>query len=113
MHPLCTGSPGAPSDGDVAVTHVDSSARPQLVGVASPVYWEVIEAFRRLTGIPAVVNTSFNIAGEPIVCSERDAVNTFVQAEGIEVLVLGDLVVTRGEPKGVAGTSAAVAPGNE
>lgn len=98
-----------------AVTHVDGSARPQLVERrANPVYWELIEAFRRLTGIPAVVNTSFNTSGEPIVCSERDAVRTFVRAEGIEVLVLGDLVVTRGEHEGVAGTSlAAVAPGDE
>ena len=97
-----------------AVTHVDGSARPQLLERrANPVYWELIEAFRRLTGIPAVVNTSFNTTGEPIVCSERDAVNTFVQAKGLEVLVLGDLVVTRGEHEGVAGTSAAVAPGDE
>jgi carbamoyltransferase len=81
-----------------AVTHADGSARPHRVErAANPTYWEVIDAFRRLTGIPAVVNTSFNVAGEPIVCTARDAVSTFVRADGIDVLVLGDLVVERGD----------------
>jgi predicted NodU family carbamoyl transferase len=84
-----------------AVTHVDGSARPQLVErSANPVYWDLIEAFRRLTGIPAVVNTSFNLAGEPIVCTARDAVSTFRGAKGIDLLVLENFLVTRSDEAG-------------
>jgi len=79
-----------------AVTHVDGSARPHAVDRSTnPFYWSLIERFRQLTGVPAVVNTSFNLAGEPIVCSAADAVSTFTRAEGIDLLVLDDLLVTR------------------
>jgi len=81
-----------------AVTHVDGSARPHVVDRASnPTYWSLIDRFRGLTGVPVVVNTSFNLAGEPIVCSAADAVSTFRRAEGLDLLVLGELLVTRGE----------------
>lgn len=80
-----------------AVTHVDGSARPQLVEAATnPGYWRLIEEFRRRTGVPAVVNTSFNLAGEPIVGTAADAVSTFVRAPGVELLVLDDHLVARG-----------------
>ncbi|MGP0051394.1 MAG: carbamoyltransferase [Solirubrobacteraceae bacterium] len=83
-----------------AVTHVDGSARPQLVERdTNPAYWELIDAFRALTAIPALVNTSFNLAGEPIVCSGADAVSTFLRADGIELLVLENFVVTRPEDR--------------
>lgn len=79
-----------------AVTHVDGSARPQSVyRETNPAYWELIEEFRKLTGIPAVVNTSFNLAGEPIVNSAADAVSTFVRAKELDLLVLADSVVVR------------------
>jgi predicted NodU family carbamoyl transferase len=79
-----------------AITHVDGSARPHAVDRSSnPFYWSLIDRFRQLTGVPAVVNTSFNLAGEPIVCSAEDAVSTFVRAEGIDLLVLDELLVTR------------------
>lgn len=81
-----------------ATTHVDGSARPQIVSrAANPAYWMLIERFRQLTGVPAVVNTSFNLAGEPIVSSASDAVSTFVRAKDLDVLVLGDLLVARSE----------------
>lgn len=80
-----------------AVTHVDGSARPHAVDrESSPFYWSLIERFRQLTGVPAVVNTSFNLAGEPIVSSAADAVATFVRANGIDLLVLDEMLVSRG-----------------
>lgn len=81
-----------------AVTHVDGSARPQLVERdTNPGYWTLIDQFRRRTGVPAVVNTSFNLAGEPIVSSAADAVTTFLAAKEIDLLVLDNLLVARSE----------------
>ena len=81
-----------------AVTHVDGSARPQVVDRATnPDYWALIESFRELTGVPAVVNTSFNLAGEPIVHSAADAVSTFVRGEGLDLLVLDGFLAARSE----------------
>jgi predicted NodU family carbamoyl transferase len=81
-----------------AVAHVDGSARPQSVDrTTNPSYWMLIERFRQLTGVPAVINTSFNLAGEPIVLSAEDAIETFVKAEGLDVLILDDLMVVRSE----------------
>jgi predicted NodU family carbamoyl transferase len=80
-----------------AVTHVDGSARPHLVDRrANPGYRATIERFRELTGVPAVVNTSFNLAGEPIVHTPADCVSTFVDS-GLDLLVLGDMLVARTE----------------
>src|SRR6185503_3610869 len=57
-----------------AVTHVDYSARIQTVSrETNPLYWDIIEAFRRRTGCPVIVNTSFNVRGEPIVCTPEDS----------------------------------------
>ncbi|MEU6720221.1 carbamoyltransferase C-terminal domain-containing protein [Nonomuraea sp. NPDC046802] len=81
-----------------AVTHVDGSARPQTVHRATnPAYWALIEQFRQATGVPAVVNTSFNLAGEPIVNSAADAVSTFLRGKELDLLVLGESVVVRSE----------------
>lgn len=81
-----------------ATTHVDGSARPQLVERATnPTYWSAISRFRDLTGVPAVVNTSFNLAGEPIVSSAEDAVSTFLRAKDLDLMVLGQLLVTRSQ----------------
>lgn len=72
-----------------AVVHVDGSARVQTVTQDdNPVMWDVIEQFRLLTGLPVVLNTSFNGADEPIVCSPQDAVRTFL-ACGLDALVIG------------------------
>ena len=87
-----------------AITHVDGSARPQQVEAASnPRYWELIDEFRRRTGVPAVVNTSFNLVDEPIVATADEAVSTFVRADGIDLLVLEDHLVARGHEQMAAG----------
>jgi carbamoyltransferase len=71
------------------VVHVDGTARPQLVAAAdNPSYHRLIAEFMRLTGLPTVVNTSFNIHEEPIVCSPEDAVRAFLKGH-LDLLALG------------------------
>jgi carbamoyltransferase len=78
-----------------AITHVDGSARPQTVDPGrAPRYAALIAAFARRTGCPLLVNTSFNVRGEPIVCSPTDALVTMAESD-IDCLVLEDLVVDR------------------
>jgi carbamoyltransferase len=73
-----------------AVTHVDYSARIQTVHAeTNPRYHALISRFKALTGCPVLVNTSFNVRGEPIVCTPEDAFRCFMGTE-IEVLVVGD-----------------------
>ena len=85
-------SPDAPS-ALPSVTHVDGSARVQTVGRTDhPEFHEIIAAFDALTGCPVVVNTSFNVRGEPIVCTPADAYRCFMGTD-IDVLVLGSHVV--------------------
>lgn len=79
-----------------AVVHVDGTARPQMVNRdVNPRYWNLINEFRKITGIPLVLNTSFNIQ-EPIVCSPQDAINTFRNAN-FDALVLENHLVLREE----------------
>ena len=71
-----------------AVTHIDYSARIQTVRrETNPLYWKIIEAFRRQTGCPVIVNTSFNVRGEPIVCTPEDSYRCFMRTE-MDYLVL-------------------------
>lgn len=71
------------------VVHVDGTARPQLVDrEESPSFWRIIDEYRRRTGLPAIVNTSFNMHEEPIVCSPEDAVRAFRSSE-LDYLALG------------------------
>jgi carbamoyltransferase len=78
-----------------AVTHVDYSARVQTVHKeTNPRYWALIDAFKRRTGCPVVVNTSFNVRGEPIVCTPEDAFRCFMGTD-IEMLVLGNCVLRK------------------
>jgi len=71
------------------VVHVDGTARPQLVSAAdNPSYYRIIRELMRLTGLPTVVNTSFNIHEEPIVCSPEDAVRAFLKGH-LDLLALG------------------------
>ncbi|HSS51934.1 MAG TPA: carbamoyltransferase N-terminal domain-containing protein [Thermoanaerobaculia bacterium] len=78
-----------------AVTHVDGSARPQTVDASvAPRFAALLEAFHRRTGCPVLVNTSFNVRGEPIVASPVDALLCFA-ATGIDALVLEDFVIDR------------------
>ena len=80
-----------------AVTHMDGTDRLQTVDrETNPRFHRLIEAFDRFTGVPVVLNTSFNLQGEPIVCSPRDAVATFL-ASGIDALAMGDFLCL-GEP---------------
>ena len=77
-----------------AVTHVDGTARLQTVEHAcNPKYYDLIEAFYRLTGIPMVLNTSFN-ENEPVVCRPEEALDCFLRTR-MDVLVLGNYWVTR------------------
>jgi len=78
-----------------AVTHVDDSARVQTVRRHdNPMYYDIIRAFYDLTGCPVIVNTSFNVRDEPIVCSLDDAYRCFQKTE-MDVLVLENYVITK------------------
>ena len=78
-----------------AVTHVDYSARIQTVRRdVAPLYWSIIDAFHRKTGCPVVVNTSFNVRGEPIVCSPEDAYRCFMRTE-MDTLLLEDCILDK------------------
>jgi len=78
-----------------AVTHVDYSARIQTVRrETNPLYWDIIEAFRQETGCPVIVNTSFNVRGEPIVCTPEDSYRCFMRTE-MDYLVLETCVLDK------------------
>lgn len=80
------------------VVRVDGTSRAQTVSAeAHPVYYALICCFHELTGAPIVLNTSFNLAGEPIVCSPFDAIRTFFTC-GIGRLVMGKHVITKRGP---------------
>ena len=83
-----------------AVTHVDYSARIQTVRrEENPAYYDLIRAFRDLTGCPVIVNTSFNVRGEPIVCTPEDAYRCFMRTE-MDYLVLENFILDkRQQPK--------------
>jgi carbamoyltransferase len=77
-----------------AVTHIDGSGRLQTVHRhTNPRYWKLIESFRVLTGVPMVLNTSFN-ENEPVVCKPEDALNCFLRTK-MDVLVLGNSLIER------------------
>jgi len=87
----------APRSEIPAVTHVDYSARLQTVHrETNPRFHTLLSAFKRLTGCPVLVNTSFNVRGEPIVCTPEDAFRCFMGTE-IERLVIGNCVLSRAE----------------
>jgi carbamoyltransferase len=76
-----------------AVTHVDSTARVQTVKKDDNIlFWHLIKEFENITGIPMVINTSFNMRGEPIVCTPEDAISCF-RRSGMDYLVLGNYVI--------------------
>ncbi|MGA2431692.1 MAG: carbamoyltransferase C-terminal domain-containing protein, partial [Candidatus Acidiferrum sp.] len=78
-----------------AVTHVDGSARPQTVEKEiNPLYWRLIDEFGKRTGVPVVMNTSFNLRGEAIVNTPTDAVRTFFSS-GMDALVIGSFLVEK------------------
>ena len=78
-----------------AVTHVDGSARPQTVErEVNPLYWRLIDEFGKHTGVPVVMNTSFNLRGEAIVNTPTDAVRTFFSS-GMDALLIGSFLVEK------------------
>jgi carbamoyltransferase len=78
-----------------AIVHVDGSARMQTVHRdVNPLFHDLISGFRALTGVPLVVNTSFNTFDEPIVHRPEDAIRTFLRT-GMDALVIGDRLVER------------------
>jgi carbamoyltransferase len=82
-----------------AVTHIDYSARVQTVHAkTNPRYHALITRFKELTGCPVLVNTSFNVRGEPIVCTPDDAFRCFMGSE-IDFLVVGNCVLKKGDQR--------------
>ncbi len=78
-----------------AITHVDGSARPQTVEKEiNPLYWQLIKAFEQKTGVPVVMNTSFNLRGEAIVCTPAEAIRTFMTS-GMDALFLGSYILEK------------------
>jgi carbamoyltransferase len=75
-----------------AVVHVDGSGRLQtLARQDNPLYYDLIEEYRKLTGVPIIINTSFNVRGEPIVCTPTDAIHCFLKTD-IDSLVIDQFV---------------------
>ena len=80
-----------------AITHVDYSARVQTVDAArNPRYHKLIQAFDRMTGCPMIINTSFNVRGEPIICSPQDAYHCFMGTQ-MDVLVINNFLLFKEE----------------
>ena len=78
-----------------ACVHVDGSARPQFVNKeTNPLYHALISSFYEKTGVPVVMNTSFNLADEPIVHTPQDAILSFIRSD-IDVLVLGNYFIEK------------------
>ena len=78
-----------------AITHIDYSARIQTVNQESDhLFFKLLHAFKRITGVGVLVNTSFNLRGEPIVCSPKDAINSFLKTE-MDVLAIGSFIALK------------------
>ena len=73
----------------------DKTARPQIVHSSdNPEYHELIKSFEKITGVGAIMNTSFNIHGEAIVCTPKDAIDTFLRC-GLHHLLIGDWLISK------------------
>jgi len=80
-----------------SITHVDYSARLQTVHAdTNPIYHKLLSKFREITGCPMLINTSFNVRGEPIVCSPKDAFRCFMGTE-LDLLVLNNFILLKSE----------------
>jgi len=78
-----------------AITHVDYSARVQTVSPeTNPRYYKLLKSFEKLTGYGIIINTSFNVRGEPIVCTPEDAYRCFMRTE-MDYLVLGSYILNK------------------
>ena len=77
-----------------AITHVDGTARHQTVRREdNPTYYDLIEAFRKITGVPMLLNTSLNGNSEPLVESPEDAIKFFERNEKVDTMVINDRMV--------------------
>jgi len=76
-----------------ATVHVDGTARPQIIEESdNPSYYNILKEYHKITGIPSIINTSFNMHEEPIVCTPKDAIRAFLQGH-LEYLAIGDFLV--------------------
>ncbi len=76
-----------------AVVHVDGTARPQIIRKKdNHSYYKILEEYRKITGLPSIVNTSFNMHGEPIVCTPEDAIKSFLKGH-LDYLAIGNFLV--------------------
>jgi carbamoyltransferase len=83
---------------------VDGTARPQILDpITAPDFYAITSEYHRLTGIPSLINTSFNMHGEPIVCTPGDALRSFNQGK-LEFLAIGSWLVTN--PNAISGGKA-------
>ena len=82
-----------------AVTHVDYTARIQTINPEdNAFYYNIIKEFEKLTGCPVIVNTSFNVRGEPIVCTPEDAYRCFMRTN-MDLLILGNYIIDKKDQK--------------
>ena len=88
-----------------AITHVDYSARMQTVGQGTR-YRKLLEAFERKTGFPVIINTSFNVRGEPIVCTAEEAYRCFLNTD-MDALVIGNFLLLKDENAAASGAARA------
>lgn len=78
-----------------AITHIDGTARLQTVSNKSnPLLWKLLDTFESKTGVPVLINTSFNLKGEPIVCTPEEAINDYLKSE-MDCLVLGNCFIEK------------------
>ena len=78
-----------------AVTHVDGTSRIQTVSSrTNSIFWNLINEFKKITGVPVLLNTSFNVKNEPIVCSPKDAIACFLSTN-IDCVAIGDYIITK------------------
>jgi carbamoyltransferase len=78
-----------------AVTHVDGTCRPQTISKdVNPVYFGILESFFQKTGVPVLMNTSFNVRGEPIVCRPVEALRCY-SGTGMDALVIGSFLLQK------------------
>ena len=91
---LVTGVKGSRADEIPAVSHRQTARIQSVRSDVNPDFYELISRFDAVTGVPMLLNTSFNVRGEPIVSSPHDAIRTFVNS-GIDTLIVGDYMVDK------------------
>ena len=81
-----------------AVRHIDGTARIQTINRQQhPLYYDLLQAFKKITGVPVLINTSFNTNSEPIVCNPRDAISCFFTSP-FDALVINSFLIEKNQP---------------